>query len=183
MSIPQVQISDIATAAVLSLLSNEAKGFNPLFVQQAAIYGIPVDWAQLDFSDSTDNFIQGQVDPDQYESSGEISYPFACLYVLESANTNNIKFATFSGFVRVVLDVYLSWGAIRGIPNFEKYSNCLESVVVSVMNSWQNQAFSNRSLTYNGGVQCRRGPITFAGENWRQRLGFSFLFQVDEFES
>ena len=183
MSVPQVRISDVALDSVFDTFSNVETGLNPLWFQQAPLYGISPTWAQFDFTDDSDNFIRGQVDADQYETSGEINYPFACLYVLESANTNNIKFATFSGMVRVVLDVYLSWGPIRGIPNFEKYCNCMESTVVSAINTWTNQASFTRPLAYNGQVQCRRGPAIFAGENWRQKIGFSFLFEVDTFES
>ena len=183
MSIPQVQISDVALNSVFSTLSDPAAGFNPLFIQQATAYGVPPTYAQFDFTDASKNFIIGQVDPDQYETTGEIGYPFGCLYVLESANTNLTKFSTFSGMVRVILDVYLSWGPIRGIPNFEKYCNCVESAVISAMNLWERQASFIKPLSYNGVVQCRRGPAVFGGENWRQKLGFSFMIEVDAYQS
>ncbi len=183
MSIPQVQVSDVVLDSVFSTLSNQSTGFNPLFRQQAPVYGIAPDYAQFNFTDTSKNFVRGQVDPDQFEVTGEVGYPFGCLYILESANTNLTKFSTFSGMVRVIFDVYLSWGPIRGIPNFEKYCNCVESVVISSMNTWARQSSFMRPLAYNGSVQCRRGPATFAAENWRQKLGFSFLIEVDEFES
>lgn len=183
MSLPQVRVSDVALDSVFSTISDLTTGFNPLFRQQAAVYGIPPTYAQFDFTDTSKNFVRGQVDPDQYETSGEIGYPFGCLYVLESVNSNLTKFSTFSGMIRIIFDVYLSWGQIRGIPNFEKYCNCVESAVVSAMNTWTRQASFTRPLSYNGSVQCRRGPAIFAGSNWRQKLGFSFVFQIDEFES
>lgn len=183
MSIPQVQVSNVALASVFTTLSDPIVGFNPLFIQQAPVFEISPTFAQFDFTTTSKNFVQGQVDPDQFEISGEIGYPFGCIYVLESVNSNLVKPTTFSGMVRVIFDVYLSWGSIRGLPNFEKYCNCIESVVISVMNSWNRQASFTRPLAYNGQVQCRRGPLTFAAENWRQKLGFSFMFEVDVYQS
>lgn len=176
--IPAVQVSDLPLAAVFNRISDAVTGFNPLFQQQAPLYSVSPTFCQFDFTTASFNFCFGQVDPDQIEVTGDIKYPFACMYVLDSANTNEIKFTTFSGPVRVILDIYLSWGQIRGLPNFEKYVNCVESVVVSIANGLANQDWQ-KPLTYNGGVQCRRGPLMFAGENWRQKVGFSFLLLVD----
>jgi hypothetical protein len=178
-SIPVVDVSLLAINALLSKLSDPVTGLNPLWAQQAVAYSLDPALLNIDFtSNPSKNFVIGQVDPDQYEKTGNISYPFSCLYVLESVNQNLTKFNVFSGPVRAVLDVYLSWRRMGGILNFEAYSLCLESCIVSLVNGWQNQGWG-QNLTYNGTVQCKRGPCTFSGENWRQKVGFSFMFQVD----
>lgn len=183
MSIPVVDVSLLAINALLSKISDPVIGLNPLWLQQAPAYGIDPTLLNLDFtSNPSKNFCVGQVDPDQFEKTGNISYPFACLYVLESVNQNLTKFNVFSGPVRAVLEVTLSWRKMSGILNFEAYSLCLESCVVSLVNSWTNQSWG-QGLTYNGTVQCKRAPCVFAGENWRQKVGFSFMFQVDKYSS
>ncbi len=179
MSIPAVRVSDLALKAVFSRISSPTAGFNPLFAQQAELYGISPSFALFDFSSRSHNFVFGQISPDQLEESGFITYPFSCMYVLDSVQTNSQKFTTFSGAIRVIYDVYLSWTKITGLFDFEVYVNCVESVVVSIANEVQNQDWG-KPLVYNGNVQCRRGPLGFDGTNWRQKMGFSFLLEVHE---
>lgn len=178
MSIPAVRISDIPLQKFLDRLSDVATGFNPLFQQQAVQYQIPPTFAQFNYAASSTNFVLGQINPDMLEQTGIFKYPFSCLYVLESGEDQHQKFNTFSGVVRVIYDVYLSWGSIKGIFDFEKYCNCVESVVVNIANGLDNQDW-HKPVTYNGNIMCRRGPLTFAGENWRQKIGFSLMFRVD----
>lgn len=177
--IPSVQVSDLALKATFTRISHPVLGFNPLFAQQAVVYGISPGFAQFDFSTRSHDFCFGQISPDLLEETGFIKYPFSCMYVLESGQTGSQKFTTFSGVVRIIYDVYLSWTKITGLFDFEVYANCVESAVISVANEVQNQDWG-KPLVYNGGVQCRRGPLSFAGENWRQKVGFSFMFEVHD---
>ncbi len=61
----------------------------------------------------------------------------------------------------------------------EVYVNCVESTVISIANEVQNQNWG-KPMVYNGGIQCRRGPLTFDGQNWRQKVGFAFLLEIHE---
>jgi len=46
---------------------------------------------QLDFSSSSQNFYFDQIDSEDLEKSGTIKYPFACLYILDSAQTGESR--------------------------------------------------------------------------------------------
>jgi hypothetical protein len=121
----------------------------------------------------------GQIDPLLVEKSGIMTYPFCCLYVRESANTNIQKFNQFSGQVRCVFDVYLSWIPIKGLQNFDAYPNCVEDVVFDVINRELNQDWA-MPVVYNGMAQARRGPVIYGAQNWKQQIGFSFVFEVHQ---
>lgn len=170
------KVSQEVIDAVLTRLSDVA-GFNAGILTQAAVYGLPTDFVLVDWTVTSNNFVLGQITPDQLELSGILTYPFVCLYILETAQQGLQKFSQFSGAVRCIFDVYLSWRQIRGIHNFEAYVNCVEDVVFDVINRVGNQNWPN-PLVYNGGISSKRGPLQFAGENFRQRVGFSMMFEV-----
>lgn len=173
-------VSKRAIDGVSARLSHAATGFNAGIVAQAPTYGItPTNFVQIDWTSQSHNFVFGQINPDLLEQTGIITYPFACMYILESAQTGMQKFSQFSGIVRCIFEVWLSWRQIKGLQDHEKYPNCVEDVTFDVINRKENQNWTN-PLVYNGGIQCKRGPLTFAGENFRQRVGFSMLFEVHQ---
>ncbi len=171
------KVSQRILDAVYSRLS-ATDGFNTSMVTQAAQYSLD-SFIQIDWSTTSQNFMFGQMNPDLLEQTGIFKYPFSCLYIMESAQTGEEKFNQFSGNIRCIFEVYLSWRQIKGIQNFEKYPNCVEDVVFHVINRVENQNWG-KPLVYNGGIQCKRGPLAFAGDNFRQRIGFSMMFQVHE---
>lgn len=175
------RISDRAVAAVFQRLSSNSTGFNPLFRQLAGTYQIDPEFCQFDFTEQSTNFMFAQVNSEMLEVTGHIKYPFGCMYTLESAHTNDQKFTTFSGMIQVIFDIYLSWGTTTGIFDFEKYVNCVEATVISIMNVLPNQDWG-KPLVYNGGIRCRRGPLTFSAENWRQKVGFSIMIGLHDTE-
>jgi hypothetical protein len=177
---PLSKLSEQPIDQVLARLSaNNTNGFNNGIAAQAPNYSLPSDFININFSLPSVNFFLGQIDFDNQEISGYIAYPAASLYTLESANQNLEKFHQFSGAIRVIFEVAMSWDSMtgRGIP-FEYYSNCIEDVVVNCINCLQNQNWAS-PVSYNGQIQCKRGPIIFAGNNLRQRIGFSMIFVVD----
>ena len=170
------QVSQAVQAAVLSRISDPVYGINPGIAVNCSNYSLP-NFLTIDFSQSSVNFSQAQIEPDLLEVSGMVKFPFTCLYTLESAETNTQKFNQFSGVVRSILEINLSWAGIRGMPNFEQYCNCLEDVVLDVYNRTTNQNWPN-PLVYNGQIQCKRGAVSYGGDNWRQKVGFSAIFEV-----
>lgn len=173
-------VSQKVIDAALSRMSNASTGFNPTWAAAAPLRGIPANLIVFDFTINSQNFILAQMNPDLLEQSGISVYPFGCMYILESAQTGAQKFNKFSGVVRLVIEIFLSWITIKGNRiDFEKYCNCVESVLIDVFNRESNQNWG-KPLVYNGGIRCRRGPLMFGGDNWRQRIGCSLDFEVHE---
>lgn len=158
---------------------NAADGYNAGITTQAPVYGISASALQLDFSATSQNFYFDQIDSELLEKSGIIRYPFGCLYVLESIQTNDQKFNQFSGLVRCVFEVSISLVPIRGVLNRESYSNCVEDVVIDVINRVENQNWGH-PLVYNGNIQCKRSPTTYSAQNYKKTVGFSMLFGVHQ---
>jgi len=172
------KVSQQVLDAVYARLS-AANGYNAGLLTQAPLYGLQASLMSLDFSSSSQNFYFDQIDSEMLEKSGTIKYPFASLYILDSIQTNDQKFVQFSGAIRCVLDVNLSWVPVRGTQNREIYSSCVEDVVVDVINRVDNQNWG-KPLVYNGQIQCRRGPTVFGAQNYKKRISFIMLFQLHQ---
>lgn len=172
------RVSHQVLTAVYNRLSDQSSGFNIGLSTAAAVYGISPTFAQIDWSPQSSNFYIAQIDPELLEKSGILRYPFACLYIKESGETNDQKFNQFSGLIRCIFEVHMSWGQIKGLQNHEVYANCIEDVVYDVINRVQNQNWS--PVVYNGQIQCKRGPLIYGAQNFKQVIGFSMLFQLHQ---
>ncbi len=173
------KISQRVLDAVYARLSDANTGFNVGIANNASNYGLSPNFIQIDWSSASQNFYFAQIDPALLETSGILKYPFACLYTKESAQTGEQRFNQFSGLIRCILEVNLSWTQIKGLQNHEIYSNCVEDVVYDVINRVENQNWGE-PLVYNGGIQCKRGPLIFGAQNFRQVVGFSMLFGLHQ---
>lgn len=172
-------ISQKILDAVYSRLSNATTGFNPSFASQAVQYSISPTFVQIDWSAQSQNFFFAQLGPDMLEQSSIFRYPLAFMYIGESAQIGTQKFAKYSANVRCVFELYLSWKNMKALQNYEKYTNCVEDVVVDVINRESNQNWG-KPLVYNGNIQCKRAPVVFGAENFRQRMGFAMLFEIHQ---
>lgn len=173
------QVSNQVLQAVLGVLSNST-GINAGLATNWRSYGLPGSVPQIQWTGSQPlNFCIGQIDDETMDQSGIITYPFFCLYVLESQNTNDEKFHQFSGPIRCVFEATFSWVPMKGLLNFDAYGNCFEDVFLDVINRVQNQGWG-KPLVYNGQVHCRRGPVRFGGQNWRQKIAFSLIFGLNQ---
>ena len=172
------KVSQQVLDAVYSRLS-ASNGYNAGVATQAPLYGLAASSIQLDFSPSSQSFYFDQIDSEMLEKSGTIKYPFACLYILDSMQTNEQKFTQFSGAIRCILDVNISWVPVRGTQNREIYSSCIEDVVIDVINRVENQDWG-KPLVYNGQIQCRRGPTIFGAQNYKKRITFVMAFGLHQ---
>lgn len=172
------KVSQRVLDAVHARLSNQQTGFNAGLAQRVIDVNLP-PFLKVDWAHPSNNFVFGQVNPTLLEQTGIFKYPFVCLYILESGQTGDQRFNQFSGLIRCGLDFYLSWKTITGKYDYETYANVVEDVVIDVINRVENQAWG-KPLVYNGGIQCRRSPLEFAAENWRQRVSFSITFGLHE---
>ena len=158
-------------------LSDPVKGFNPLYASRLTSYSPELKPIVLDFTGPSVNFGFMQLsDSDMLEQSGYIKYPFVNMYTLETANRNFEKFNKFAGQVRVGIEFWLSFPKQRQTFDFEAIPGCVESVMYHIYNRQDDQGWQN-NVVYNGNMSSRRAALTFSGENWRQRLGFSLLFE------
>ena len=172
------KVSQSVLSAISSVLGDQTAGFNPGIVANAPNYQLPT-FVQLDFSSTSKNFLLSQVDPALIDETGILTYPFACLYIKESAQTNTQKFNQFSGQIRAILEVNLSWTNIKGLQNTEAYCNCVEDVVIDVMNRTTNQNWPF-PVVYNGMIQTKRGSVLWGSQNFKQSIGFSMIFEVHQ---
>jgi hypothetical protein len=173
-------ISDKVLDAALARLAHATTGLNATWAAYAPTKGIPASLINFDFTIDSQSFFLAQLDPDLLEQTGIIKYPCAYMYIPQSAHAGLQKFNKFSGAVQLVLELYLSWKDIKGNKlHFARYSNAVEAVVIDIFNRVENQDWG-KPLVYNGMIKCRRGPLKFAGENWRQLVGFSLEFELHE---
>jgi hypothetical protein len=173
------KVSQQVLDAMYARLSSPTTGFNPSIVSQAAKYGIPANFVSIDWSATSQNFYFDQIDSELLEASSPIQYPFSCLYILDSAFTGTQKFVQFSGIIRCIFEVNLSWISAKGMQNREVYPNCVEDVVFDVINRVENQNWPE-PLVYNGGIQCKRGRTIFGAQNWKKKLAFATLFEIHQ---
>ena len=172
------KVSQRVLDAVYARLS-AANGYNAGIAMQASTYGLPAASMQLDFTANSQDFYFDQIDSELLEKSGTIKYPFACLYIDESVHTGDQKFAQFSGAIRCIFEINVSWVPIKGTQGREAYSNCIEDVVFDVINRLDNQNWG-KPLVYNGGIRCKRGPTTFGAKNYKKKLIFSMTFGLHQ---
>lgn len=165
--------------AVYARLSSSTDGFNPGIANNAPNYSLSSSFIQVDWGVNSKNFYFAQIDPELLEKSGILTYPFACMYIKETGQTGEQRFTQFSGLVRCIFEVHLSWTNIRGKQNHEVYLNCVEDVVFDVINRVENQNWG-KPLVYNGNIQAKRGPLIYGAENFKQVIGFSMLFGLHQ---
>jgi hypothetical protein len=174
---PLDDITGEVLAQCFAKVSDPVKGFNPLYAAEVVAAPLLVKPIVIDFSDPSNNFIFGQIgDADKLEQSGFIKYPLMNMYALESANGNLEKFNRFAGQIRVAMEFWVSFPGQRQAFNYEIPLNKIEAVMYHIFNRQDDQAWTN-NVVYNGQMSARRSPLVFAGENWRQRIGFSLIFQ------
>lgn len=172
------QVSQQVLDAVYDRLS-AANGFNAGVAAQAPLYGLSPTFCVIDWSTTSNNFFMDQIDSEDLDSSAPITFPFACLYTLESKQMGLQKFAQFSGLVQCVFEVSLSWTDLRGKSRGGYYASCIEDVMLDVMNRVGNQNWPAH-VSYNGNIQCRPGRTAYGQQNWKKKIGFLMTFQVDE---
>ena len=173
------QVSAQVLTAVYERLSDVTTGFNQGMIDQLQLYNFTDNFAVIDWSEGSSNFCFDQIDPSDLDKSGAITYPFVCLYILDSLQAGLQKFSQFSGPIRCVLDITLAWNSLSKLYDRERFSNCVEDVMFDVINRLDNQNWG-APLVYNGGIKCRRGPVVSGASNWKKRLTFSMTFEIHQ---
>lgn len=174
---PPSMISGEVRAQCFNRLASSTTGFNPLYAAQVTLNPSQLKPVVIDFTSPSNNFLFGQIgDADRLEQTGFLKYPFVNMYTLESGNGNLEKFNSFAGQIRVGIEFWLSFPQQRQLFDFEAIPDAVEAVMYYIFNRQDDQDWTN-NVVYNGQMSSRRSPLVFAGENWRQRVGFSLIFQ------
>jgi hypothetical protein len=165
----------VRTAIVTQLRSDPVKGFNPRLATVAAGYGT-TPWS-IDFSDASQNFLFGRVDPVALDKSSSLTYPLVTLDTQRSLQTNLVKFAVFAGPIYAVIDVHHSWDESEAIADFASYVDATEDAMVGTLNDQTYQTWPG-NLLWNGKVSTNRGNVTMGGYHWRQTMTFVLEFNL-----
>ncbi len=172
-------VSQRVLDAVFARLSDPGTGFNAGIAINALNYNLDPNFIKIDWTTTSQNFYFDQIDSEILEKSGTITYPFACLYIAEAAHTGEQRFTQFSGLINCIFEINLSWVPIRGTQNREAYSNCIEDVVLDVINRVENQNWG-KPLVYNGGIKARRGATIMGAQNYKKKIAFSMIFGLHQ---
>lgn len=170
------QISKYVRDALKAHLSDSNTGFNARLGVIAPDYGI--DPWEVDWSDTSTNFIFGQVDPQAFEESSVFTYPLVTIDTVRSQNTNAIKFHTFSGPVIAVIQVHHSWPDESVIADFASFVDATEDAVIACLNDRDQQVWAP-NLAWGGQVAAQRGAIRMGGLGWLQSLTITCQFALN----
>lgn len=171
------QVRDVVHAQ----LSDVTRGFNVQLGVTAAAAGVQP--FEIDFSDTSRNFFEANINPEDIEGSTPFKYPLASLYIPGEGNTLDQAFITYSGVVRVVFTVYLSFN-VSGIPrNVEKTTNAVSAAIVRTFCDSSAAASANFTgpVTYNRKIQIARSRLIMGAENWLLALTATLECGLDSF--
>lgn len=177
--------------AIYDRLSSLTIGFNPNYKAIQPNYytrdGSYVDPIDIDFSRQSVNFRYGLVAPDLVEEVGVISYPLLSitadrLVSWPAGSNRRVHFQQYSGTVIAAIQMHLSWIA-AGLVDFETWPNAVIDAMYTTMhapsvsaptvpNSWGS------GVTFGYDLNCQKGPVLQAGENWRRTITFQGSFEV-----
>lgn len=164
--------------AIVAVLSDAATGFNARLNASAIAYGI-VPFT-IDFTGAAQNFALCKIEPKDIELCELLSFPAACLYTEEAADTGIPRGITFSGEVIACLDFYLRQHT--GVESFDSES-MLDAIEDAAMSAINNPAVhwpisSAISAIFARKNSANRDHLVQLGDGFGQRIGMRILFEV-----
>lgn len=178
------QISRVARTAVVARLSDNATGFNPNLVTAMADADVeaPIGWRlPIDFGEGSQNFFQGDLNPEDIDSTTGSTYPALTLFSQKSANVNDEKFRLFAGPVLIKIRFFASWTSGSSLPDFETIGDCVEESFYETFNDNSPaivQWSTGPNTLYNGEMSIDRSRLIKGGENWSQQFLVSLQMEV-----
>jgi hypothetical protein len=173
------QYASLVRDVCVAQLDDVSRGFNVQFAITAAAAGIAP--FTIDWSDTSANFFEAQVDPIDIEGSTPMRYPIATLAITGEDNTLDQTWITFSGTVPVELKFYISF-IQSGVPrNVEKTLSAVSAAVVRTFCDSSAAATANFTgpVVFNRKIKVTRGRLQMGAQNWRAALRFAMVFQLD----
>lgn len=171
--------SYVARSQVLLRLADPTLGFNPIYASLFGSYsGAQAMTIRWDGSKPL-NMLQAKIGINDVVGSSSTQFPLVCLFATIGTNTNQQKFQTFAGPVRVGLRFFLSYKGQQALPSFEGWPDAVEAAVYTVINGPATQNWP-MPLVYNGLIGHDRGDVVFGGQGWLQAIYFQITFDVVE---
>lgn len=175
------QISKKVRDASRLLLADPTIGINPKIATLAATYGVPT--FSFDFTSTSVNVVQGFVSADDVEQTSEYIAPYLILRALSSADytgTARVKSQIFSGEIVMQFEYILEFATTNVQPDTESLGDLIEDVMYQTFQSIPGQSFLNGySVLFPGAMTLQRQQVIQAGENWRQSLIFTAVFNLN----
>lgn len=175
------QISKKVRDAARLLMADATIGINPKIAALISTYGVPA--FSFDFTSTSINVIQGSVLADDIEQTSEYIAPYLILRSLSSADytgTARTKGLIFSGEVVMQFEYILEFASSAVQPDSESLGDLIEDVMYQTLQSIPGQQFLNGySVLFPGAMQLQRQQVIQAGENWRQSIIFTAVFNLN----
>ena len=170
-----VNVGKTVRDVVKTMLADGTVGFNATLASVCTSYGIAP--FTIDFTGNKNNFLQGYYGAKDLAETTNVKFPVICLYTTRSQNTNENKFAIFSGSVEIGIDTYLSHGKSAAVADTEALADAVESTYYTLFNSSTNYHFYGQA-GYNGDLYVQRSPVSKGAANWIQTLNSRLTFEL-----
>jgi hypothetical protein len=103
------------------------------------------------------------------ERSGTVKYPAVSVFCEKIANELREKFRSFSGSVRMAIEIRHSQDRLEGIEDaVEQYTEAITSTLSASRGDWGDGMF------YNGGYEVTFGAVKRGGKNFAQTAKVTF---------
>jgi hypothetical protein len=169
------QVRDVAVAQ----LEDVTRGLNVQLAITLGAAGLPV--FAFDWSATSINFFEVQLDPGDIESTTPLKYPLCTLSVLQEDNQLDQTYITFSGQIVMELCLYISF-IQSGVPrNVEKTLNAVTAAVIRTFCDSSAAATANFTgpVTFNRKLAVKRSRLQMGAQNWRVPIKFYLPFGLD----
>ena len=149
-----IGIANTATAQIVQVLTAPT-GLStsvPALAQAANVSLAAISSAQL---------FTGNVSSDLAEKAGDVKYTAFYVYCDKIANTLKEKFRTFSGRIRLAVEIRVSQDRLEGIDQqLQLYAEAVTQVLDANRGDW------GQGLFYTGGYEVSFGPVKHGGRNF-----------------
>lgn len=170
-----MQISKYVRQAIKDKLAAPRTGFNARLSAIADDYGIE-PW-EVDWSNTSSNFLFGRIAPQPVEESSVLTYPLTTIDVVRAQDTRRVLFATFAGLVTAAIDVHHSWPDQSVIADFASLVDATEDAMISVLNDTEDQTWPD-GILWGGKVTVQRNSVIAGGYGWLQTETFLCAFEL-----
>ncbi len=174
--------------AVFNRMADASSGFTVRLSTEIAAAALtpPVTFVlPIDFSPTSSNFLQDDVNPVDLEETGPITYPFLTIFTPESHNDDREKFSLFAGALSVKMNFFVSWPTTQPPRDTQTFSDCVEAAMYATFNDqnlrdWANVASRpGINIVWTGRMSFSRSPLRqTSGENWMQILTATLMFEA-----
>jgi len=168
-------IARIVPEALRTQLAAETTGFNARIAALAEGYG--VEPFEIDWSETSTNFIFGRIDPGLLEESSVFTYPFLTIDIARLADSRRIKYSVFSGGVVGLVEVHHTWANDSIIADFGALVNLTCDAVMNCLNDQDGQVWPG-NLLWNGRTEMAPGPLRMGGQGWLKTTQFFCPFDL-----